>query len=78
MKFAAFRKPGEPGKFYLYYYSFMRPSFREFYFDDSTRYQVEVIDTWNMTVEPQGVFCGKFKAMLPAHPFMAVRIQKVK
>lgn len=69
---------GEPGKFYLYYYSFMRPSFREFYFDDSTRYQVEVIDTWNMTIEPQGIFCGKFKAMLPARPFMAVRIQKVK
>ena len=62
----------------IYYYSFMRPSFREYYFDDVTPYEVEVIDTWNMTVENRGVFTGKMKIELPGREYMAVRIRKVK
>lgn len=64
--------------YHLYYYSFMRPSFREFYFDDETEYLVEVIDTWNMTVEKIGVFKGKFSVPLHARQYMAVRIMKVE
>lgn len=60
----------------LYYYSFMQPSFREFYFDDDTAYHVEVIDTWNMTIEDQGVRKGKFQVELPGRQFMAVRVWK--
>lgn len=60
----------------LYYYSFMRPSFREFYFDDTTPYRVEVIDTWNMTIEDKGIFSGHFKVELPARQYMAIRLQK--
>lgn len=59
----------------IYYYSFMRPSFREFYFDDDTEYQVEVIDTWNMTVEDRGVMKGHFKVELPGRQYMAIRIK---
>lgn len=65
-------------KYYLFYYSFMRPSFREYYFDDDTEYQVEVIDTWNMTIENRGRFKGKFKVEMPGREYMAVRIQEVK
>lgn len=60
----------------IYYYSFMRPSFREFYFDDNTLYHVEVIDTWNMTIEDLGTFHGHFKVKLPARQYMAVRMRK--
>lgn len=60
----------------LYYCSFMRPSFKEFYFDDETVYEAEVIDTWNMTVEKKGRYQGKFKVELPGRPYMAVRIRK--
>lgn len=60
----------------LYYYSFMRPSFREFHFDEETRYRVEVIDTWNMTIEDRGVCHGKFRVNLPGRQFMAVRMKK--
>lgn len=60
----------------LYYYSFMRPSFRDFYFDDETEYTVDVIDTWNMTIENQGVFKGHFRIQLPGRQYMAIRIQK--
>ena len=51
--------------YYLFYYSFMRPSFRDFYFDDETEFTVRVIDTWEMTVEERGTFKGKFRVELP-------------
>ena len=60
----------------LYYYSFMRPSFRDFRFDDSTPYRAEIIDTWNMTVTDAGVHQGRFRVELPGRPYMAVRIMK--
>ncbi len=44
--------------YYLIYFSFMRPSFREFHFDETTRFRVKVLDTWNMTVEDQGIHSG--------------------
>ncbi len=62
--------------YYLYYYSFMRPSFREYYFDDSTRFQVRVIDTWQMTVEERGTFQGRFRIDLPGRQYMAVQIRQ--
>lgn len=68
----------KPEEYNIYYYSFMRPTFREFYFDDVTPYEVEVIDTWNMTIENKGVHTGKMKIELPGREYMAVRIRKVK
>lgn len=62
--------------YYLFYYSFMRPSFREFYFDDETEFEAEVIDTWNMTIQKVGIFSGKFMIKLPAKQYMAVRLRK--
>ncbi len=61
---------------YLYYTSFMRPSFRDYYFDEDTRFHVYVIDTWEMTTEDRGVFSGRFRVTLPGRSFMAVRIVK--
>lgn len=63
--------------YYLIYYSFMRPSFREFYFDEETRFAVEVIDTWEMTIKPKGIFGGKFRIDLPGKEYMAIRLRKV-
>ncbi len=62
--------------YYLMYYSFMRPSFREYHFDDETEFEVKVIDTWNMTIENRGTVKGKFKVELPGIPYMAVQIRK--
>jgi len=67
----------EPLKdYYLFYYSFMRPSFRTFYFDDKNEYEVEVIDSWNMTIEPKGRYKGKFNITLPGRAFMAIRVKR--
>lgn len=69
---------GATKDYYLFYFSFMRPYFREFHFDDETEFEVEVIDTWNMTIESLGLFKGTFKVPLPKKQYMAVRIRKVK
>ena len=65
-------------KYYIFYYSFMRPSFREYHIDDETEFEVEVIDTWNMTIEKKGIFKGKFRIDLPGREYMAVRVREVK
>ncbi|MDE6132853.1 MAG: DUF5605 domain-containing protein [Oscillospiraceae bacterium] len=62
--------------YHLFYYSFMRPSFRDFHFDDDNIYCADVIDTWNMTVKNAGQFKGWFRVELPGREFMAVRIRK--
>ena len=60
--------------YYLYYYSFMRPSFRDFYFDNDTPFRVRVIDTWNMLIEERGIHTGRFRIELPGKQYMAVQI----
>lgn len=66
------------GKYNLCYTGNYRPGFRDFYFDDHTRFQVSVIDTWNMTIEDAGVYSGKFYIDLPSRPYMAIRLQAVE
>lgn len=76
----ACRAAGFPARkdYFIYYYSFMRPGFRDFYFDDTTEYQVEIIDTWEMTVTDGGIHKGKFRVKLPGKEYMAVRLQIAK
>ena len=62
--------------YFIYYYSFMQPSYKKFSFED--KYEVEVIDTWNMTIDKVGVFQGKFQIDLPGRPYMAIRLRKVE
>ena len=64
--------------YHLFYYSFMRPSFRDFQMPEEERWQVEVIDTWGMTVEDQGIRKGHFRVALGAKPYMAVRLTRVQ
>ena len=74
------QKPGaaEETGYRLCYYSFMRPSFREFHLDDDSRWEVEVIDTLNMTIENRGIFTGRFRVDLPGRPYMAIRLRKAR
>lgn len=60
----------------IYYFSFMRPCFRDFYFDDNTEYRVEVIDTWEMKIHNVGIYKGKFRIGLPSKAYMAIRVMK--
>lgn len=58
------------------YYSFMRPSFRDFDVKDE-KVKVEVIDTWNMTIKDMGEHIGKFRIDLPGREYMAIRLRKI-
>lgn len=62
------------GSYYLHYYGFMRPSFRDFAMADDAQYDVFVLDTWNMTRTHAGRFSGRFRINLPGRPYMAVQV----
>jgi hypothetical protein len=65
----------QEGGYEIHYYGFGRPSFRDFRKEGN--WQVEVIDTWEMTVTDMGVYTGKFRVKLPGKEYMAVRLRKV-
>ncbi len=66
-----------PDTYEIHYFGFGRPSFRDFHKDPNAQYQVDVIDTWEMTVTDAGVHSGKFRIKLPGKEYMAVRIRRV-
>ena len=65
------------GGYYLYYYGLNRPSSRLFRKNPGEKFHVEVIDTWNMTVEDRGVQEGTFRIALPGREYMAIRLRRV-
>lgn len=72
-------RAGVEGEYYLYYFGFNQPTFRRFLLDPRTSYTVDVIDTWNMTVERlEGTYSGRFRLDLPGRQYMAVRLIAVE
>ncbi|MCL2515974.1 MAG: DUF5605 domain-containing protein [Microbacteriaceae bacterium] len=61
----------------IVYFGFERPRFRTLSMPPGTSWDVDVVDTWNMTVdtlpEPQH---GRFVVQLPGREFMAVRLRR--
>jgi hypothetical protein len=67
---------GVENEYYLFYYGFNQPRFRRFVWDPATAYEVDVIDTWNMTIETlPGRHRGRFTIELPGRPYMALRLR---
>ncbi|HXA58475.1 MAG TPA: DUF5605 domain-containing protein, partial [Streptosporangiaceae bacterium] len=57
------------------YFGFGRPRYRDITTPEESRWLVDVIDTWNMTIARQpGIFTGTFRIDLPGREFMAVRL----
>jgi len=66
---------GKYGEHYLYYFDEEKPSEWTFDLPNWRNYQVEIIDTWNMTSEIlEQNFQKKFSVKLPGKPYMAVKI----
>ena len=65
----------DDGSIKLRYFGEHRPSFITMKLGDE-RFRIEVIDTWNMTVEDRGVFSGNVKIDMPQRCYMAVRMTK--
>jgi hypothetical protein len=68
---------GGDGDHRLVYFGFQRPSRRSITAPPGARWEVDVIDTWEMTVETlPGVFEGRFTVKLPGREYMAVRLRR--
>lgn len=65
------------GKYYLAYCGASQSLYKNFNFNNSTKWRVSVIDTWNMTIEDRGEFCGSFTVQLPPRPYMALELRLV-
>ncbi len=71
-------RAGSEGRQLLYYFGFFQPTYRRFLLDPAYEYVVDVIDTWNMTVERmEGTVRGRFQLELPGRPYIAVRLTAV-
>lgn len=68
--------PGMDSGYEIHYYGFGRPSFRDFVKPEG-EWEVEIIDTWDMTITNAGVHSGKFRVALPGKEYMAVRLVRV-
>jgi hypothetical protein len=64
--------------YYLYYFGKGTLKGKTFYFPEGKKYQVDVIDSWNMTVEERGVYTGEFIINLSGNPYSVVRIYSVE
>lgn len=71
-------RAGVEDEYVLYYFGFNRPKFRQFTMNPEFRYKVELLDTWNMTVdELAGSYQGTFRVDLPGRTYMAVRMTRL-
>lgn len=63
---------------YLYYYGFARPLYRNYTLPAGKRYRIELIDTWDMTTETlPGTYEGRIRIRMGARQYMAVRMREV-
>ncbi|WP_167619190.1 DUF5605 domain-containing protein [Maribellus sediminis] len=70
---------GVAGEYYLGYLNDAQPRSMVIDLPKDAFFQVEVIDTWNMTITPlQKKFTGHSLIELPAKPYMALRITKTE
>ncbi len=69
--------PAEYAEWMLCYFSFARPSFRDFRLPSDVSYYIDIIDTWDMTITtlPE-THSGLTRVKLPAKQYIAVRFRK--
>ena len=61
----------------LYYFGAGQPSFRYFDLPEDETYQIDIIDTWEMTITPAGKnFSGHCRLEMPSKEYLLVRIKK--
>lgn len=70
--------PDYKGNYFLFYTGISCPAFLEFFMRPDKKYRVELIDTWDMTINQVGIFSGTFQINLPSKSYMAIRIQAME
>jgi hypothetical protein len=70
-------RAGVEGEYYLAYFGFRQPQFRWLRLPEDGSFRVEVIDTWEMTIDDlPGTYAGRCKVDLPGRPYIALRITR--
>lgn len=65
--------------YFLYYFADETHGEQTFALPGGKSYQVDLIDTWNMTITPlAGEHSGTVELVLPDRPYMAVRMRTVE
>jgi hypothetical protein len=63
--------------YFIFYFGNHQPGFRYFNLQTGSTFRVDVIDTWNMSIECFAeAAAGPIKVPMPARKYMAIRIQK--
>lgn len=63
--------------YYLFYYALHQPRAREFTLPIGSSYHIELLDTWQMTVESVAeTATGKVRVAMPGRKHMAIRIRR--
>ncbi len=61
--------------YYLFYYAMHQPRAREFDLPTDSSYRIDLIDTWNMSIEAAAENAtGKVRVEMPGKKYMAIRI----
>ena len=64
--------------YFLYYFGFFRPLFRTYNLPEGRKYEIELIDTWDMTITKlPGTYEGSIKIDMPQKKFIAIRMKAV-
>ncbi len=60
---------------YLFYFGLSQPAFRPFSFSKRKKYEVEIIDTWEMSItKMEDIYSGDFRIDLPGKSYICVKI----
>lgn len=69
---------GVADEYVIGYFGFNRPSYRDLVLDPGIEWLIDVVDTWNMTVDRlPGTHRGSVRVPLPARQYMAIRLVAV-
>ena len=66
-----------PQDYQIHYLGICQPKYRMLVLPEDGRFEVEIIDTWNMTVTSAGIHSGAARIDLPGNQYMAIRVKKV-
>jgi len=70
---------GDINNYLLMYFGEHQPSYWVFEFPDNSKYTIELIEPWEMNITPLvGEFSGDVRVDLPAKPYLALRVIKLK
>lgn len=68
----------EDGSYFLYYFGFFQPAFRTYDLPEGCTYEIELLDTWNRTIEKlPDTYSGSIRLELPGKQYLAIRMRRV-